>query len=254
MRVPQLDGPVDCATFDRFCHAYLDEELAQADREALEAHLDACPACARLLAAEASFDAALRQRYERAPLPAGLEDGIRAALAGQRSVVAGGAPRWRRFAVASVLAASVLVALATIPLLIGRVPPATAGGGDVVHVHCDATVVDLVCDSHGLSYALQRACRNPEHVNALRLADGTYWGILPTEAASRAGVEGADERGRRVAVVGDYYPAIHSVAVLSVEDLAARAVPEAPAPPGPTGLATLLGIRPKHDPAKRGGA
>jgi hypothetical protein len=253
MRVLRLEGPVDCASFDRYCHAYLDDELAGPDRGAIERHLDTCAVCAEVLRAESAFDRGLRERLEREPLPPGLEATVRAGLAAERVFPVRGATRWRSYAAVAVLAASILAMLALIPLLFGD--RGIAGPvADFVRVRRDAVVVDLVCDRHGLSFEMQRACRNPDHVNALRMSDGTYWGILPSAAAARAGVERPEERGHRVAVVGDYYPAIRSVAVTSVEELAAAPLAPESAPAPPDGLATLLPDRPSRARTKRGGA
>ena len=262
MRPLYVQDPVDCEAFERFVHAFLDEELAQADRDKLAAHLAACPACAALLEREASFDRLVRARMTREPLPEGLEARVRAGLVEAAS--SSRRPAWRRPAAVAALAASIVLALAVPMALRGRraAAPRTAGLEQVAR---EATVVDLVCDQHGVPLEGQRACRQPGHVNALKLDQGAYWGIVAGNDASRDLAENPAHRGRRVEVSGAYYPAIQSIAIASVRDLEAADLYHAggpggtpPAgqagPPAIDGLATLLVERRHPEGAARGDA
>jgi anti-sigma factor RsiW len=70
-----------CAEADTVVHAYVDGELATADREAYEAHLGTCQVCAQAGRFQARFKAALRGHLPRPALPVGLRGRIEAALA-----------------------------------------------------------------------------------------------------------------------------------------------------------------------------
>jgi len=122
----------------------------------------------------------------------------------------------------------------------------------MVSVARDVTVVDLVCDQHGVPLAEQRACRRPGHINALKLPGGGYWGIVVADARGRDLAENPDQRGRRISVRGAYYPAIHAIAVSSVQDLQTAEL--GPFPPGLDDLATLPDERRRGARAARGDA
>jgi anti-sigma factor (TIGR02949 family) len=262
VRALYVTDPVDCQTFRRYAHAFLDEELARDDRRKLQGHLDLCQACAATLEIEASFGRGLRARLTRVPAPEGLEGKIRARLAAEPAVPAerpSGAPRGT--VAAALLAASVVVALLTVPALLrsGSIAPVERAGME--RVVREATVVDLVCDEGGLGIDAQRACRAPGHINALKLAGGAYWGILEDGAQSRALANSPENRGRKVTVEGTYYPAIQSIAISSIRDVAAAglhhtedAVPSRSTRgdfPGIDWLATLLMLRPgRYHPAR----
>jgi len=71
-----------CLDLDSVVYPYLDGELEEADRKDLEIHLAACGACARRVAAEASFQGALRRsvRVQRAPAPEALRAMLHAGI------------------------------------------------------------------------------------------------------------------------------------------------------------------------------
>lgn len=72
---------MNCAEADTFLHAYVDGELAGADRQAYEAHLRACEACTQASRFQARFKAAVRGHLPRPALPVGLRTRIESALA-----------------------------------------------------------------------------------------------------------------------------------------------------------------------------
>jgi anti-sigma factor RsiW len=62
-------------------HAFVDGELAGADREAYESHLRTCEACTHATRFQARFKAAVRGHLPRPALPVGLRSRIETALA-----------------------------------------------------------------------------------------------------------------------------------------------------------------------------
>jgi anti-sigma factor RsiW len=70
-----------CAEADTAVHAYVDGELAAADRESYEDHLKTCESCTHASHFQARFKAALRGHLPRPALPLGLRTRIQAALA-----------------------------------------------------------------------------------------------------------------------------------------------------------------------------
>ena len=72
---------MNCAEADTFLHAYVDGELAGADRQAFEAHLRDCEACTQTSRFQARFKAAVRGHLPRPALPVGLRTRIENALA-----------------------------------------------------------------------------------------------------------------------------------------------------------------------------
>ena len=72
---------LNCADADNVLHAYVDGELASADREAYESHLRSCETCTQASRLQARFKAAIRGHLPRPALPAGLRSRIETALA-----------------------------------------------------------------------------------------------------------------------------------------------------------------------------
>ena len=70
-----------CHEADSVLHAFVDGELAGADREAYESHLRTCEACTRASRFQARFKAAVRGHLPRPALPVGLRSRIEDALA-----------------------------------------------------------------------------------------------------------------------------------------------------------------------------
>ncbi len=76
------ERPFDCADVERFSYAYLDGEFAGSERDLLEAHLTACPACNAKITDASAFRSLLRLHARHGPTaPAGLRARISAGLA-----------------------------------------------------------------------------------------------------------------------------------------------------------------------------
>ncbi len=71
----------ECLEAGHQLSAYIDGELAPDEREALAAHLAACPACRARYQVDAAFVASLRRRREVPPVPATLRRRVLDALA-----------------------------------------------------------------------------------------------------------------------------------------------------------------------------
>lgn len=101
--------------------AYMDDELAAPEREAVAAHLRGCPACARHLEELLAVDAASRE------LPLAVPDGYFEAFRGSlRRRLEGSRPAPRRLAPAWALAAAAAVVLAVLTPRLLREPRAPA--------------------------------------------------------------------------------------------------------------------------------
>ena len=174
-------------------------ELSGPERRDCESHLAACPSCTARLRFEDGMLRTLEAKLPRESAPPGLETRIRAALRTERAPRAGGAG-WlpSRWLVASAAAAAVLalVALAVSGPWRGRGTAADRPASGTV------TVVDLDCDRVGRSYEEQRRCLDPAHVNALKLADGSYWTIAAEPAEFRYLQNDPALRGHKLRVVG----------------------------------------------------
>jgi anti-sigma factor RsiW len=70
-----------CLEADTILHAYVDGELATADRAAYEDHLRGCESCTHASHFQARFKAAVRGHLPRPALPVGLRSRVEAALA-----------------------------------------------------------------------------------------------------------------------------------------------------------------------------
>jgi anti-sigma factor (TIGR02949 family) len=211
--------PVDCTLFRELVYAFESDELLEGDRTTLQRHLDLCEECARYLEVERSFTHVLRARLRRAPPPEGLEARVRDSLRRESPVSrfhtrALGGPAF------AAMAAAALLAVVLLPLF-SRSSDRTSSprSQGLVPVSRDVTIVDLLCDQQGLPIATQRACTVVGHVNALRLADGTYWGIMIADSSSRRLAYATADRGRRVRIEGNLYPAIQTVRVERIFDL-----------------------------------
>lgn len=214
----RVQDPVDCRAFDRFLYAFQDGELSEADRGRMRDHAGTCRECARRLEIEASFLRGLQGRLERVAAPPGLETRIRAALEERAPHSAPAVLAWAGRPWFAATAAAVLL----IGLLVGLprfrpASPATTGGAHLVRQQ--GTIVDYECDVAGIPVNLQRNCPEPVHLNALKLADGSYVHFsLDGQAARRlAGDRGL--RGTHVVVSGEYLPGIHALKVEEYERL-----------------------------------
>ncbi len=211
---------VNCGTFRESLFHFQADEVSAGERAALQAHLDACADCARRLEIEQVFAGAVRSGLERIATPPGLETKVRAALAEETARTR--APnRWFRAPWLAAAAASLLLALLLVPDFPGT---ATGDAGAVTHVEHDVTVVDYDCDRAGRTLEQQRKCQLRHHLNALKLADGSYLNIDLDREAHRAMLVDPVARGRRLHVVGNYYPRIRTLHVERADPLGPAAL------------------------------
>lgn len=208
---------MNCHTFKDLLVHFQADEIPEAQRLELHAHLDACPDCARRLEVEDGFLRALRTRLVRAPLPPGLETRVRAALRAESAQAPSGFAWLRRPWVAAT-AAAVLLTVLLIPG-IDDLRPQRVDAAAVMRVAQEVVVVDLDCARAGRTLEQQRGCGHRRHLNALRTDDGTYWNISQDHPASRELLLDRDMRGHRIRVEGDYFPGIHTVLLSHHQDL-----------------------------------
>jgi anti-sigma factor RsiW len=71
---------MSCVDADAIMYAFVDGELSGQDREAYEAHLDGCEACARNTRLQGRFKAALRGHLPRPEVPEGFAQRIHLAI------------------------------------------------------------------------------------------------------------------------------------------------------------------------------
>jgi anti-sigma factor (TIGR02949 family) len=212
---------VNCHEFRSQIVHFQADELPAEIREPLQAHLDGCPDCARRLEVEDALLRGLKARLRREPAPSGLETRIRAALEDVDASTGRPVP-WFRRPVMAALAAAVLLTLLIVPGL-GTDGLADWRDGAVRISGLEVMVVDRDCDVRGVSLALQRKCRDPKHLNALKLADGTYWTVSLDQEDGREILLDAAMRGRRMIVEGDLFPRIHTLHLSRFEMLAETA-------------------------------
>jgi len=211
-----VSQPLTCGTFRQWLFHFQADEVSEADRAALQAHLDACPGCARRFEVEESLLRGVKTRLRRDALPPALEARVRRALADEAR--SAGAPWFRRPAFAAA-AAALLLALVLVPGLLPRGFSGAAATGGVTTVRAEWIVVDLDCDRAGVPYDAQRRCNHPRHYNVLRAGDGSYWNIGLDGAPGRALFVARELRGHRMRVEGRYYPGIRTLQVVEQEDL-----------------------------------
>ena len=220
---PRITEPVDCGTFLAWVYHLQAEEITEGDRRRLLSHAEVCRDCARRLEVEEGFLRALRGRLGRAEVPPGLEGAIREALAREAPVRPSGRGSSLRTRGASALAAAVLLGGLLVPAILEGPGRANAVGSEALRVVKATTIVDRDCDASGRSTAEQRKCRNARHVNALKVGDAVYWNVNLDHPLAKDIVLDADQRGRRVMVVADFYPDLRTVHLISVRP----AVPQA---------------------------
>ena len=209
-----FSGTVDCRLFRDWAYHLQAGEVAEPHQTKLQAHVDSCESCSSYLEVERSFLRGLRKRLKKEEAPAGLEARIREALEREAPAVRWSEWVWPRSAVASALAAAVLlVALIFIPrTLVSQEHPGA------MRVNRAVTIVDGDCDKAGATIAQQMACRDARHVNVLKVADGMYWNVNLDRPAARDIVLDPRQRGRRVVVEADYYPVLRTVHLIRVRE------------------------------------
>ena len=214
MRRLYISDSVDCRLFRGWVYHFQAGELAEPDQAKLQAHVDACRECSRYLELEISFLRGLKKRWKGEEAPLGLEARVLKALEREApSVRRGGGPWYQRSAVSALAAGLLLVALIASPFS-GR---AITNAG-VMRVSRAVTIVDGDCDAAGVTLRNQLACRDTRHLNVLKVADGMYWNVNPDRPAARDILLDPHQRGRRVVIEADYYPALRTVQLIRVQE------------------------------------
>lgn len=193
----------ECKEFRDLVFHFQAEELPAIRRARFEEHLHACEPCAGYLEIEAGFVTVLRAGLSRTQAPDSLRERVSQSIE-QEGAKPARAPM-RRFLVIGALAAAVAfgVALVAPPLFRGvQGQEASEGGRFVVR---SAVVVDEECDRAGHTTEQQKHCESRSHLNALRMADGTYWVLSLDVPEARALVSDVAMRGRRIVVEGNLY-------------------------------------------------
>lgn len=210
---PNVKKTVDCYAFRDWIPHFQADEVDDAQRQALQEHLDGCADCARRLELEDGFLRALKARLPRHVAPPGLETRVRAAL---DETASSEHVEWYRRPWFAAAAAAVLLAALILP---GLGDPGYQPGpqGAVLIEGREVLVVDRECDRAGRSMDQQRRCTHPLHVNALKLAGGNYWNLAADEEAARQMLLDRDLRGSRLVVSGQYYPGLHTLHVTGYE-------------------------------------
>lgn len=207
-------GSGECRSFRDSVYSFLDNEMEESQRNRLQAHLDDCPGCGRYLEFEERFSSALRSRLPRLGAPEGLLERVNSEL-DRQAVSVRRRSRLRTYVGAAGFTAAAVSLLALgLPRgwLPGRAP------AQPQHVVREVTVVDEECDRAGLALEEQRECRKADHLNALKLADGSYWDLALDGPDARRIAAEPQERGRRIVVEGDLYAPLGPLHVSAVRD------------------------------------
>ena len=231
---------MNCKSFQDQIFVFQADELTGGEREACQRHLDTCEACASRLRVEDALLSALKAKLSRTPAPPGLETRVRAALREQANPAVH--VPWYRASWFAATAAAVILMAVLVPSLVVDSPTDDDGPG--VLVHEEVMVVDRDCDLAGVGISCQRGCTHPHHINALKLADGSYWTINSEDAEFRYLLLDREVRGERLVVRGRLYPDIETVRLTAVESLDARLYRVAPGvPDGATETGAVSGPR-----------
>jgi len=201
---------VDCRGFRADIVHFQADELPAERRSALQEHLTACEDCARRLEVEDGLLRALRARLPRHRAPESLNARVRGVLRRERPA---GAGRWLR--PSALLAAAASLALAA--LIVGELRRGPSDGWRTVER--TVTVVDRDCDREGKSVDEQRDCRDPMHLNALEIEDGSYWSVSLDNDDGRRIVADPRLRGHVLRVQGDFFGRIRTLRLDRVRDM-----------------------------------
>jgi hypothetical protein len=191
-------------------------EVEGDERARCDGHAAACPPCARYLEVERSFGRFLSSRLPREPAPASLRAGIREALERQAPARRGWLSSFLFAPSTAGAVAALTLALLLGPAILGLQPGAAGPAAAAVRVSRVVTVVDLLCDQAGKAPEQQRGCRHGRHVNALKVADGTYWSLSLSQDNARELVFDPAARGNRLVVEGDFYPELSTIHLISM--------------------------------------
>jgi anti-sigma factor (TIGR02949 family) len=222
MDKPELSH-VDCDVFCENLFLFQADELAAGSRAVMQAHLDSCEPCARRLEMEARMLLTLKRALPVEKAPEGLETRIRAALdaAGteRKSPVATFAGWWRDPKWAT-LAAMLLLAALIVPLVRQAGGEGSGAGASALPEIYHGMIVDHDCDRQGLSILMQRDCQDHTHLNALKLANGTYLHFNLYQSRYTRFVTDPATRGREVSIEGTVYPDIQTLEILNLQEVA----------------------------------
>jgi len=203
-----------CNVFKRSLYHLQAGELSAVEHAACQEHLNDCAPCAALLEVEEGLLRGLKARLAPVPAPPGLETRIRAEL---RRVGRPARPgmAWIRQPWFAAMAASVLLAVLLLP---GNSPdPRSAPSGSSAYVTRVVTVVDRTCDLAGRSYEQQRQCRDPRHLNVVKLEEGGYWHLSTDRDTGRELTTDRAIRGTRMRVEGRLFERIRTLQLESAQ-------------------------------------
>ena len=222
---------MNCKNFRDSIYLFQADELSERERQVCQAHLNTCESCADRLQVEETLLRVLKTKLPRMPAPPGLETRIRASLRAQGDRAAS-VPWFRAPWFAATAAAALLMAV-LVPSLVGDLDVAPPGPG--VPVHEEVMVVDRDCDKAGRSVDDQRRCTHPLHINALKLADGSYWTISPDQTDFRYLLLDRGVRGRKLVVRGELYRDAETIRLTEIERLGSRLMEPRPGVHGHSG-------------------
>jgi anti-sigma factor (TIGR02949 family) len=208
---------MSCDTFRLQVVHFQADELPAGERRAIEAHLEACPTCARRLELEDALLGALRQGLAREAAPPELRWRVQAALR-REPVPWKPERRWLLGPWGAALAASLALA-ALLGLVLRDLSPAPTRSAAVEPVRREVVVVDRDCALEGASFQAQRHCPAGRHLNALQVDAQRYWNPGLDSAAGRRLALDPALRGRRLEVEGELYRGIDTLRVRRFEVL-----------------------------------
>ncbi len=220
---------VDCDVFLKNLFLFQADEIAAETRAALQAHLDSCEPCARRLEMETGLLETLKNALPREKAPAGLETRIRAALdaaeAADMADTRGKSPiatfaGWWRDPKWATMAAMLLLAALIVPLVRQAGREGNGVEATALPAIYNGVIVDHDCDRQGLSILKQRDCPDRTHLNALKLADGTYLHFNLYQSRYTRFVTDPGMRGREVSIEGTVYPDIQTLEILNLQEVA----------------------------------
>ena len=133
---------MDCTDTRNAMHGYLDRELDPVTAAGIEAHLNACAACAQAYAVQKSLRSAVKRQATYYRAPAALESRVRA-MSGvaQKTATTRRAPRWHWLQLGAAIAATALITwVAAMQMQSGSRDERIAG--EVVAGHARAVLAD----------------------------------------------------------------------------------------------------------------
>ncbi len=158
--------------------AYVDREMAAADRDQIAAHLGQCSACTEVIAVQQQVKEALQLRAQRIPAPFHLRARLRRSLASDMSF---GVALKKIFvlypAQAAAAAAGAIAVVIAATVLSGRL-----GGSfiDPISFHAEAVIVGrIICADCALMEKTRTLVpHTPLHHLVIQAQDGKIWTIV----------------------------------------------------------------------------